>query len=56
LSGGIRILAAGGLMRSFDIGDASWCDIDTIEDLHSAESLLDRPIAAETAVAIGKRT
>jgi choline kinase len=53
LSGGIRILAAHGLMRSFDIGDATWCDIDTIEDLHSAESLLDRPIAAETAVATG---
>ena len=43
LSGGIRILAARGLMRSFDVGDATWCDIDTIEDLHSAESLLDSP-------------
>ena len=53
LSGGIRILAARGLMRSFDIGDATWCDIDTIEDLHSAESLLDRPIAAETTIASG---
>jgi choline kinase len=40
LSGGIRILAARGLMRSFDVGHARWCDIDTIEDLHSAESLL----------------
>jgi hypothetical protein len=28
-------------MRAFDIGDATWYDIDTIEDLHSAESLLD---------------
>jgi choline kinase len=53
LSGGIRILAACGLMRSFDIGDATWCDIDTIEDLHSAESLLDRPIAGETGAAAG---
>ena len=53
LSGGIRILAARGLMRSFDVGDATWCDIDTIEDLNSAESLLDRPIPAETAVATG---
>jgi choline kinase len=41
LSGGIRVLAARGLMRAFDIGDATWCDIDTIEDLHSAEALLD---------------
>jgi choline kinase len=39
LSGGIRILAAAGLMRAFDIGNASWCDIDTVEDLRSAESL-----------------
>jgi choline kinase len=50
LSGGISILAAHGLMRSFDIGDATWCDIDTVEDLHRAESLLDRPIAADAAV------
>ena len=40
LSGGIRVLAARGLMRGFDIGDATWCDVDTIEDLHSAELLL----------------
>ncbi len=50
LSGGIRILAEHGLMRSFDIGDAAWCDIDTIEDLHSAESLLDT--SQDTADAI----
>ena len=49
LSGGIRILAARGLMRAFDIGDANWHDIDTVEDLHSAESLFGDPI--ETAVA-----
>jgi choline kinase len=53
LSGGIRILAARGLMRSFDVGDATWCDIDTIEDLHSAESLLDAPIEAEAVMATG---
>ncbi len=41
LSGGIRILAERGLMRAFDIGDATWCDIDTIEDLRRAESLLE---------------
>ena len=52
LSGGIRILAARGLMRSFDIGDATWCDIDTIEDLHSAELLLDTPIEAGAAMPI----
>jgi choline kinase len=40
LSGGIRQLAARGLMRGVDIGDASWCDIDTLADLEAAESLL----------------
>ena len=53
LSGGIRILAARGLMRAFDIGDAAWYDIDTVEDLHNAESLLTAPVDApvETAIA-----
>jgi choline kinase len=53
LSGGIRILAARGLMRAFDIGNASWCDIDTVEDLRSAESLFATSAdeAVETAVA-----
>lgn len=40
LSGGIRRLAARRLMRSLDIGDARWCDIDTPADLQAAESLL----------------
>ena len=40
LSGGIRWLAARGLMRGFDIGDAQWCDIDTVSDLAAAESAL----------------
>ena len=40
LSGGIRRLAALGLMRAADIGDAAWYDIDTIDDLDVAESLL----------------
>jgi choline kinase len=53
LSGGIRILAARGLMRSFDVGDAAWCDIDTIEDLHSAESLLDTPIESDAVITTG---
>ena len=55
LSGGIRILAARGLMRSFDVGEATWCDIDTIEDLHSAESLLEAPITAYAESATGAR-
>jgi 1L-myo-inositol 1-phosphate cytidylyltransferase len=43
LSGGIRVLARLGLMRSADIGDAAWHDIDTLGDLATAESqLLDR--------------
>jgi len=40
LDDGSAVLAARRLMRAFDIGDATWCDIDTIEDLHSAELLL----------------
>ena len=52
LSGGIRILAARGLMRSFDIGDATWYDVDTIEDLHGAESLLESPIGVGAALAV----
>jgi choline kinase len=40
LSGGIRQLAARGLMRAADIGAATWCDIDTVEDLATAETLL----------------
>jgi choline kinase len=40
LSGGIRVLAARGLMRGFEIGDARWCDIDTVSDLAAAETVL----------------
>ena len=40
LSGGVRILAARGLMRGVEIGDAAWCDIDTLSDLAAAESAL----------------
>ena len=42
LSGGIRRLAARGLMRAVEIGDAAWYDIDTPADLRTAESLLSR--------------
>ena len=55
LSGGIRILAARGLMRSFDVGDATWCDIDTIEDLHSAESRLDAVGSSAVVAAVAQR-
>jgi 1L-myo-inositol 1-phosphate cytidylyltransferase / CDP-L-myo-inositol myo-inositolphosphotransferase len=40
LSGGIRRLAARGLVRGVDVGDARWCDIDTVADLTLAEELL----------------
>ena len=52
LSGGIRHLAACGLMRAVDIGDAAWYDIDTMDDLQTAESRLAGPavqIATVTA-------
>jgi choline kinase len=40
LSGGIRRLAARGLMHGLDIGEATWCDIDTVTDLEAAELAL----------------
>jgi choline kinase len=40
LSGGIRRLAARGLVRGVDIGERVWYDIDTVADLESAEGLL----------------
>ena len=40
LSGGIRRLAARGLVRAVDIGNCVWCDIDTLADLENAEGLL----------------
>ncbi len=43
LSGGIRRLAASGLMRAVDIGGAAWCDIDTLADLRTAEIMLGEP-------------
>ncbi len=45
LSGGVRQLAARGLMRAMEIGDANWCDIDTVSDLAAAESALGTPSA-----------
>lgn len=43
LSGGIRQLAARGLMRAADIGEGSWHDIDTMDDLEAAATLLAEP-------------
>jgi choline kinase len=40
LSGGIARLARRGLVRGVDVGDARWCDIDTIDDLTIAEDLV----------------
>ena len=40
LSGGIRRLAARGLVRGVDIGSARWCDVDTVADLTIAEHLI----------------
>lgn len=45
LSGGVRLLAARGLMRAMEIGEAAWCDIDTLADLSAAESVLAVPSA-----------
>jgi choline kinase len=39
LSGGVRRLAARGLMRGVDTGGSEWCDIDTVSDLIQASSL-----------------
>lgn len=43
LSGGVRVLAARGLMHGVEIGDASWSDIDTLSDLAAAESAMGAP-------------
>ena len=42
LSGGIRVLAARGLMRGAAVGSGAWFDIDTFEDLENAEHLLNQ--------------
>lgn len=47
LSAGVRHLAVRGLMRGMEIGNATWCDIDTVSDLAAAESVLGA--AAESA-------
>jgi len=49
LSGGIRQLAARGLMRGADVGGATWHDIDTLADLATAETLLASQPESEVA-------
>jgi len=39
LSAGVQRLARQRRMRGVDIGAASWCDVDTLDDLRVAESL-----------------
>lgn len=46
LSGGVQRLASRGRMRGIEIGGAAWCDVDTVEDLEAAESLLSASAAA----------
>jgi len=46
LSAGVQRLAARGRMRGVEIGGARWCDVDTVEDLEVAESLLEPAEAA----------
>ena len=41
LSDGMRVLGQSGRFRAFDIGDASWQDVDTPEALTYAESIFD---------------
>ena len=49
LTGGIRRLAARGVMRAIDLVDTPWFDIDTLEDLEAAESTLQTGEQAEVA-------
>lgn len=39
LSAGVERLASRGVMRGADIGAASWCDIDTVDDVRAAERM-----------------
>ena len=43
LSGGVRLLASQRLVLGVPVGDADWYDIDTMADLHVAESRLHSP-------------
>ena len=43
LSAGVQRLAAAGLMRGANLETASWCDIDTVDDVRLAEALFGAP-------------
>ena len=43
LTGGIRKLTTRGLVGGIDIGAASWCDVDTVEDVRLAERVVTAP-------------
>ena len=45
LSAGVARLAAERSMRGIDIGGAGWCDVDTADDLTTAESLFGAVVA-----------
>jgi choline kinase len=49
LSAGIRRLTADGRVRGVDIGDARWCDVDTVEDVEEAEQVASPPARAASA-------
>jgi choline kinase len=42
LSAGIAELASRAPVHGMDIGDASWCDVDTVDDLEAAEDVARR--------------
>jgi choline kinase len=50
LSGGIRRLAERGTMLAVDIGAAEWFDIDTVDDLQTAESRLSAGVPESRSV------
>jgi choline kinase len=45
LSGGIALLAKRRLVRGINIGQARWCDVDTVVDLAMAERLVNAPVS-----------
>ena len=49
LSDGMRILGRNGKLRAFDIGDASWQDVDTPEALAYTESVFDHHFCRQGA-------
>ncbi|HHF98149.1 MAG TPA: nucleotidyl transferase [Candidatus Aerophobetes bacterium] len=48
LSGGIRVLARKGKMKSFDVNDNFWIDIDTVSSYKAAEKILCKRLLKKT--------